>query len=97
MPDYSDVATMLDEVQQLLGQNRARLENAQAEVATAESELGGIPQRYVDILAYLNEVLAAQPDNEAYRVAAAQIAELTREFQALRARAQAMKDALADL
>lgn len=97
MADYSDVLTMLDEVRQLLGQNRARLENAQAEVATAESELGGIPQRYAEILAHLADTVAAQPDNEAYGIAAAQRDELTREFQALRARAQAMKDALAEL
>lgn len=97
MADYSDVRTMLDEVTELLVQNRGRLTTAESGIATAEAELAGIATKYEAALAHLAAVIAADPENEAYIIADAQRVELTREFLALKARATAMREALAAL
>ena len=94
---YAETKAALDEIAGRINQNQARLQSAQQQIATAEAELAAMSEAYAPVVADLDAAAAANSDNTALQVAKQEKDLLVAEYQALKATAAAMKDALAAL
>jgi len=92
---YAQTKTALDEIAGRIHQNQARLDSARQQIATAEAELAGMSTQYAQLVADLEAMATANPGNTAIQVAKQEKDLLVTEFNALKAVATAMKDALA--
>ena len=92
---YAQAKTALDEIAGRIHQNQARLDSAEGQIATAEAELAGMSAQYAQVVADLDAMAAADPGNTALQVAKQEKDLLVAEFNALKAVATDMKDALA--
>ena len=91
---YALTKQALDEIAQRINQNQGRLDSARDQVATAEAQLAGMPGQYATIAADLDAAAAAAPGNPALQAAKAEKDFLVAEFQALKTKATAIKDAI---
>ena len=94
---YAETKAALDEIAGRINQNQARLQSAKQQIATAEAELAAMSEAYAPVVADLDAAAAANSDNTALQVAKQEKDLLVAEYQALKATAAAMKDALAAL
>ncbi len=94
---FADCKRALGEIAGDIAGYQARLDNGYAQIATATAGLEAMPAKWGDYLGTINAEAAANPDNEARTLQAAEAALLQAEFVALRSTAQAQKAALGAL
>ena len=97
MATYTETKATLDEIAQRSESNRKRLEQAKGQVAAALSDLSGMAAAYGAFITQLNADAAANPTDDAWKLAKSEKNQLVSDFQALDARAEAMNTAITGL
>ena len=97
MATFSTIKTALDEISQRIQQADKRLTRAETEIGVAESDLAGLAGTYSLMITAIDDAATANPDDAAWQTAKAEKDLLVTEFQVLKTRATAMKNALAAL
>lgn len=91
---YTQAKATLDEIAQRSEQNRKRLQQARNQVATAEADLAAMATAYGPFVTDLDAAVTANPGDAAWQAAGAEKDQMVSDFNALKAQATAVKNAI---
>ena len=94
---FSEAQVALDEIAARIQANSKRLTGASSTITQAEADLTAMASNYTAVVAAIEAAVTGNPDDVAYVNLKAAKDKLVAEFQALKADATAMKNALAAL
>ena len=91
---YSEAKAYLDEIAAKNTSAKGSLRTAKLGVTNIKSLLGAMPAQYAQVVTGINAAAAANPDDKAWQVAAAEVAHLVADFTTLQTTAGDMVTAL---
>lgn len=91
---FTQAKATLDEIADRSENNRKRLAQARALIATALSDLVTMPTAFGDFIAELDAAAATNPDNEAWQLIKAEKDLMVADFLVLRSEAQSLNAAV---
>lgn len=94
---YATALAAVNEIATRLGENKRRMSDAKAGIATALSDLTTMGTAYAGIVSDINAAADANPTNQALTTLKAQAALLVAEFTTEKNRATTMNTAVKDL
>ena len=97
MATYTETKSTLDLIAQRSEANRKRINAAKVQIANALSDLAGMAGTYGAFATQLDTDAAANPTDEAWQTALAEKNQMVTDFQALKARAEAINTAITAL
>ena len=90
---YSETKTNLDRIAAKIEASRKGIDRARQEMVTAETTLSAIQTEFSGFMTELTAAVAANPNDPAWQAAGAEKDHMISDFQALKARAIALKAA----
>jgi len=97
MTTFTETKATLDDIANRSEANRKRIEQAKAQIATAEADLLAMQLAYSAFSTQLNTDAAAEPADAAWQAALAEKDQMVSDFLALKTRATSAKAALAEI
>jgi len=97
MATFTETKATLDEIAIRSENNRKRIEQAKAQIATAKADLTAMAPAYNAFITQLNADAASNPADEAWINAKAEKDQIQADFQALKTRATTIDTAITGL
>lgn len=87
---YTDISASAKQVEDLISQNRSRLDRAKQEISAVVTAMTGIATQYGPIVAAASSMASSDPTNPAKSVLNAHITQLLADFNALQTEASTL-------
>lgn len=91
---YTEAKATLDEIAERSLANKKRLDNAKLGIETAQADLAAMPSAYASFVTDVGDAATANPLDQAWQVAKAELDEMTQDFQNTKSEADALKAAV---